>query len=217
MTKPWWWCPACVYHWKSSPPVKEQGGGDTFNPVYRANSKSLSEELRRLTSCSYPPNMYIALARTQAEWPSLAPGTVPEILGMNHLWVSVKMQHLTLSTVVMDASSHLTATVSYSVKSFWTPHASVMYRYSTGLRIRLESPSAVFISAVTNIYPHPACAMFPLHTNLEHKSASILWNYKNLVDLFCGLHNKQQNNFHLCMCFWCSHIFNDNIWDCVKL
>lgn len=92
----------------------ERAGGDTFNPVYRANSKSLSEELRRLTSCSYPPNMYIALARTQAEWPSLAPGTVPEILGMNHLWVSVKMQHSTLSTVVMDASSHLTATVPYS-------------------------------------------------------------------------------------------------------
>lgn len=71
--------------------------GDKFNPVYRAKSKSLSAESRLLTSCSYPPKMYIALARTQAEWPSLAPGTVPEILGMNHLWVSVSMKHLTIS------------------------------------------------------------------------------------------------------------------------
>lgn len=144
----------------------ERAGGDTFNPVYRANSKSLSEELRRLTSCSYPPNMYIALARTQAEWPSLAPGTVPEILGMNHLWVSVKMQHLTFSTVVMDASSHLTVIVAR--KGFWTPHAFVMYRYSTGLRIRLESPSAVLMSTVTNTYPHPACAPF-WDVSLAHK------------------------------------------------
>lgn len=39
----------------------------------------------KLTSCSYPPNIYIAFPRTQAEWPSLAPGTVPEVLGVYHL------------------------------------------------------------------------------------------------------------------------------------
>lgn len=48
----------------------------------------------KLTSCSYPPNIYIAFPRTQAEWPSLAPGTVPEVLGVYHLWVSVKQSQL---------------------------------------------------------------------------------------------------------------------------
>lgn len=52
--------------------------------------------------------MYIAFTRTQAEWPSLAPGTVPEILGVNHLWVSVNMGRL--STAVMGPSSHFTVT-----------------------------------------------------------------------------------------------------------
>lgn len=61
--------------------------------------------------------MYIALARTQAEWPSLAPGTVPEILGMNHLWVSVTMEHLTLGAVVMDVSF----SVQWQESFFWTP------------------------------------------------------------------------------------------------
>lgn len=129
----------------------ERAGGDTFNPVYHANSKSLSEELRRLTSCSYPPNMYIALTRTQAEWPSLAPGTVPEVLGMNHLWVSVKMQHLTLSTVVMDASSHLAESSTVAGKRFW--HAFFVV-YSTALRIRLQSPSAVWIGCSQKTFTH---------------------------------------------------------------
>lgn len=144
----------------------ERAGGDTFNPVYRANSKSLSEELRRLTSCSYPPNMYIALARTQAEWPSLAPGTVPEILGMNHLWVSVKMQHSTLSTVVMDASSHLTATVPYSGEKKFLDTSRIC---DVPVLYRVKNPSsAVLMSAVTNIYPHPACALF-WDVSLAHK------------------------------------------------
>lgn len=83
---------------------KSKGGN--CNPVYDAKSKSLGEESRqRLTSCSYPPNMYMALARTQAEWPSLAPGTVPVTLGMNHLWVSVSRDNSALGAVVTDASS----------------------------------------------------------------------------------------------------------------
>lgn len=42
-------------------------------------------------------------------------------------------------------------------KRFWTPHAFVIY--CIALRISLESPSAVYFSAVTNIHTHVACAL----------------------------------------------------------
>lgn len=125
--------------------------GDKFNPIYRAKSKSLSEESRRLTSCSYPPNMYIALARTQAEWPSLAPGTVPEILGMNHLWVSVTTEHLALGAVATDASSR----VQWRENNLENGWCTLLRRES------LSSRKVQFWwVTVTHIYAHPACALF---------------------------------------------------------
>lgn len=57
-----------------------------FNVIIQRNWSNLMKW--PLTSCSYPPNIYITFPSTHAEWPSRAPGTVPEILGVNHRWVT---------------------------------------------------------------------------------------------------------------------------------
>lgn len=45
------------------------------------------QTLEQLTSCSYPPKIYMLFPKTHAECPSLAPGTIPETFGVNHLCV----------------------------------------------------------------------------------------------------------------------------------